>query len=113
MLIAALLAPFVSLECPGCPPALQPFPGAALRSSPDAWALIWIIGIVVAAAVLFVAGVAARQMAVVSAVTSVVAIGLAVFEGAVAHPRILDIGELEPGVPVGYVLGPGYYLALI
>ncbi len=119
--MSALLPPFVSQACPGCSASYAAgLPGTALRASPDAWAVVWMVGILAATAVLFLAGVAARLMAMVSCAASLAALGLSIFEGAVAFPRLLAPAELVPGMPASYmlgpssyVLGPGYYLFLI
>lgn len=114
MVTAALFLPFVSQGCAGCSAFYGAgLPAAALRVSPDAWAVVWIVGILTSTAVLFLAGVAVRLVAILSAAASLATLGLAIFEGAVAFPRILPAAELVPGVLVYYVLDPGYYLFLI
>jgi hypothetical protein len=114
MVTAALFLPFVSQGCAGCSAFYGAgLPAAALRVSPDAWAVVWILGILASTAVLFLAGVGVRLMAILSAAASLATLGLAIFEGAVAFPRTLPAAELLPGVPVYYVLDSGYYLFLI
>jgi hypothetical protein len=114
MVTAALFLPFVSQGCAGCSAFYGTgLPVAALRVSPDAWAVVWILSILASTAVLFLAGVAVRLTATVNAAASLATLGLAIFEGAVAFPRILPAAELVPGMPVYYVLDPGYYLFLI
>jgi hypothetical protein len=113
MMVGALFPPFVSQGCPGCPAvdaAQVLFTETALRESPDAWAVVWMAGILATAAALFLASVAVRLMAMVTCAASLSALGLSIFEGAVAFPRILATAALMPGVPVSYVLGPGCYL---
>ena len=114
MLTAALFLPFVSQACPGCSSIYTGgLPEATLRDSPDAWAVVWIVGILAATAALFLGGVGVRLMAMASAVASLAALGLVAFEGVVAFPRVLGAAELVPGVPVYYVLGLAYYVFLI
>ena len=108
LLIAALFPTFVSQVCPGGCVGIS----ASLGESPDAWAVAWIAAILAATAVFFLAGIPARQIAMLNALAAVAALGLAVFEGAMAFPRVLDAAEDVPGGVV-YALGPGYYLVLI
>lgn len=113
LLIAGLIPPFVAQVCPGCSAFdAASLPDAMFRDSPDAWAVVWIASVLVASAVLFLAGVARYLVARVSAATSLAALGLAIFEGAVAFPRVLDAAELVPG-GLAYALESGYYLCLI
>lgn len=67
----------------------------------------------IATAALFLAGVTRRFTATLNALASVAALSLAIFEGVAAFPRVLGAAELVPGVPVTYILGPGFYLLLI
>jgi hypothetical protein len=109
---AALFPTFASQGCPGCSGFVADgLPSAALRASSEAWAVVWVIGILAATAILFLAGVASRLAAMVNAVAALVGLGLAIYEGAVAFPGSLP-AELVPHVPVFYVLDAGYYLFL-
>ncbi len=113
VLVAAALFPtFARQGCPGCSGFVtEGLPSAALRDSSEAWAVVWIIGILAATAILFLAGVASRLAAMVNAAAAFVGLGLAVYEGALAFPQSLP-AELVPGVPVFYVLDAGYHLFL-
>lgn len=112
LMIAALFPTFASQGCPGCS-ELQTggLPSTALRASSEAWAVIWIIGVLAATALLFLAHVAPRLVSLVNAAASLLGLGLAVYEG-IAIPRVLP-AELVAGVPVFYVLGAGYFLFLV
>jgi hypothetical protein len=113
VLTAGLFPPAVSQGCPGCSELTSAgLPAGTFWAGPDTWAAIWIIALIVAAAALFLAGVAARLVATVSALASLAAVGLALYNGAVMFPRTLP-AELVPGVPVYYVLDAGYYLFLL
>ncbi len=112
LMTAALFPTFAGQGCPGCSAFVaQGLPSAALRASSDAWAVVWVIGLLAATAILFLGGVASRLAAVVNAFAATVGLGLAVYEGAVAFPRSLP-AELVPHVPVFYMLDAGYYLFL-
>jgi hypothetical protein len=114
MMTAALLPTFVSQGCSGCSAFdASGLPASTLRTSPDAWAVVWIVASLLATAALFLAGIARRFAATLNAVAAVAALALSIFEGVSAFPRILGAAELVPGVPVTYVLGPGFYLLLI
>lgn len=112
LVTVALFPTFASQGCPGCSSFVtEGLPSAALRESSDAWAVLWVIGVLAATAILFLAGVASRLAATVNAVAAFVGLGLAVYEGAVAFPGSLP-AELVPHVAVFYVLDAGYYLFL-
>ena len=111
LMAAGLFPAFASQGCPGCSSFVTDgLPSAALRDSSEAWAVVWVIGILAATAILAVTGVASRLAATVNAVAASVGLGLAVYES-VALPRSLP-AELVPHVPVFYVLDAGYYLFL-
>jgi hypothetical protein len=113
LLIAALFPTFVSQVCRSSPS--NPFGcvgiSASLGESPDGWAVAWIAGILAVTAVLFLARVSGLLVATLNAVASLAALGLAIFEGVVAFPHVLDSAELVPG-GISHALGPGYYLFL-
>ena len=99
LVLAALFPPFVSQGCPGCSAASAAqvlYSETALRASPDAWAVVWIVTVLGATAVLFLAGIAPRLMAVVNGAASLAALGLSVFEGVVAFPRVVSTAVLTP-----------------
>jgi hypothetical protein len=73
MLIVGLHLTFVSQVCPGGCVGIS----ATLGESPDAWAVGWIASVLAVTAVLVLAGVAARLMAVVNAVAALAALGAA------------------------------------
>jgi hypothetical protein len=75
--------------------------------------VVWIVATLFATAALFLAGVATRFTAALNVVAAVAALSLAIFEGVSAFPRILGAAEVVSGVPVTYVLGPGFYLLII
>jgi len=113
VMTAGLFPPAVSQGCPGCSAfSSADLPAGTFWASPDTWAALWMIALLVATAALSLAGIAARLVATVSALASLAAVGLALFDGAVMFPGTLP-AELVPGVPVYYVLGPGYYLFLL
>jgi len=111
MLIAALFPTFVSQVCPLGPPGCSGL-SAPLGESADAWGVAWIAGVLAATAVLFLAGVPGRIVAMLNAVASLAAVGLAIFEGVVAFPHVLGSAELVPG-GLSLAFGPGYYLFLV
>ena len=112
LMTAALFPTFAGQGCPGCSAFVTGgLPSATLRASSDAWAVVWVIGVLAATAILVLGGVASRLAAVVNAFAAFGGLGLAVYEGAVAFPGSLP-AELVPHVPVFYVLDAGYYLFL-
>jgi hypothetical protein len=108
ILVAALYPTFVSQVCPGnCVGTAAP-----LRQSPDAWAVVWIAGILAVTALLVLTRMASRLMTAVNALAALAGLGLAVFEGVVSFPRVLDTAEDVVGTPT-FVFGVGYFLFLI
>jgi hypothetical protein len=107
LVVASLFPAFVSQVCPGGCEGIS----ASLGQSPDAWAIAWIAGVLAATAALVLAGVAARAVTALNAAAALAALGLAIFEGVMAFPRVLGSAELVPGGIV-HDLGPGYFLML-
>jgi hypothetical protein len=111
LILAALFPPFATLDCPGCS-ARVPLVSGALRYGADAWAVLWIVGVLAVTATLFLAGMAIRLMAALNAVAALAALGLSIFDGVMAIPRVLNVAASAYGYPVSGPLDPGYYLFL-